>query len=57
MRNWEQKFRTLRPRFAGEFGGEARYDAFVSAYLRLLRDPDALSYSTLFMVQWNKPAR
>jgi hypothetical protein len=56
MRNWEQKFATLRPRAAAAFGGEAAYDAFVAEYLGLLRSPDALNYSVLFMTEWSRPA-
>jgi SAM-dependent methyltransferase len=55
MRNWEQKFRMLRRRFAAEFGGEAAFDAFAAEYLAHLRNPDTLTYSVLFVVEWTRP--
>ena len=56
MDNWRAKFVTLRPRGIAAFGSEAAYDAFVAEYLGLLRDPDSLNYSVLFMVEWRRPA-
>jgi SAM-dependent methyltransferase len=55
MNNWETKFKTLRPRGVRALG-EARYDRFATQFLSLLRDPDALSYSVLFLVEWTRPA-
>jgi ubiquinone/menaquinone biosynthesis C-methylase UbiE len=54
MRNWEQKFKTLRSRAADAFGGLASYDAFAAEYLQHLRDPDTLTYSVLFLVEWTR---
>jgi ubiquinone/menaquinone biosynthesis C-methylase UbiE len=55
MRNWEQKFKTLRARVADAFGGLVAYDAFAAQYLAHLRDPDTLTYSVLFLVEWSRP--
>lgn len=49
--NWQVKLDTLRPIGARALGGEAAYDAFARDYLALLRDPDALTYSVLILVE------
>ena len=49
--NWKVKLQTLRPIGARALGGEAAYDAFASEYLAMLRDPDALTYSVLILVE------
>lgn len=54
MSNWETKFKTLRPRGVRALG-EARYDRFAKQFLELLRSPDALTYSVLFLVEWQRP--
>ncbi len=57
MKNWELKIETLRERGIGALGGRAQdYDRFARAFLDLLRHPDALSYSVLFLVEGLKPA-
>ena len=49
--NWEAKVRTLRPVGEKTFGSPAAWDRFSEQFLALLRDPDALTYSTLFLVE------
>jgi SAM-dependent methyltransferase len=49
--NWRQKLRTLRPEGAAALGGEREYDRWASAFLDLLMDPDAFSYSVLVLVE------
>ncbi len=57
MRNWELKMQTLRPRGIRALGGrEQEYDQFALEYLKLLRDPEVLNYSVLFLVEGIKPA-
>ena len=55
--NWRLKLETLRPIGEAALGGAKAYRSFSKEYLELLRDPDALSYSLLFMVQGLKAAR
>jgi ubiquinone/menaquinone biosynthesis C-methylase UbiE len=53
--NWKSKLNTLRPRGSAALGSSARYDQFARAFLDLLRSPDALTYSILFLVEWTRP--
>jgi ubiquinone/menaquinone biosynthesis C-methylase UbiE len=53
--NWELKLKTLRSRAMAVLGGPAQYDGFARQFLDLLRDPDSLTYSVLFMVEWTRP--
>ncbi|MGA9522040.1 MAG: methyltransferase domain-containing protein [Myxococcaceae bacterium] len=54
MKNWEQKFVMLRPIGIKALGGEAAWDRFVQGYLEMLLDPDALTWSVLFLVEGTK---
>jgi SAM-dependent methyltransferase len=51
MLNWEAKFRTVREAGARAFGSHEAYDRFGARFLEMLRDPDAFTYSTLFLVE------
>jgi hypothetical protein len=52
--NWELKLKTLRPRAMEVLGGPTQYDRFARDFIDLLRDPDALTYSVLFLVEWTR---
>jgi ubiquinone/menaquinone biosynthesis C-methylase UbiE len=54
--NWRIKLGTVRPAGILALGGEAAYDAFADAFLDLLGNPDALTYSVLFVVEGIKGA-
>lgn len=56
MANWTLKLQTIRPRGERVLGGAAAYQKFSDAFLALLRDPDVLNYSVLFLVEWRRPA-
>jgi SAM-dependent methyltransferase len=49
MANWEQKVRTIRPAGVAALG-EAAYDGWARAFLEMLRDEDAFTYSMLVVV-------
>jgi SAM-dependent methyltransferase len=51
LRNWQIKLDTLRPVGVLALGGPERYDAFERAFLDLLQDPDAFTYSVLIIVE------
>jgi SAM-dependent methyltransferase len=55
MANWALKLQTIRPRGERVLGGAAAYQEFSDAFLALLRDPDVLDYSVLFLVEWTRP--
>ncbi|GAC1604536.1 MAG: hypothetical protein NVS4B10_17570 [Myxococcales bacterium] len=52
--NWSYKLRTLEPLGHRALGREA-WDRAASTLLGMLRDPDVLSYSTLFLVEGRRP--
>ena len=56
LRNWEAKLRTLRPVGERVFGSLAEWERFETRSLALLRDPDTLTYSTLFLVEGRRPS-
>lgn len=49
--NWKLKVQTLRPVGVKAFGSPEAYDAFAAEYLAMLQDPNALTYSVLFLVE------
>ncbi len=49
--NWRLKIQTLRPVGVKAFGSAEAYDAFAAEYLAMLQDPEALTYSVLFLVE------
>jgi hypothetical protein len=51
MLNWTAKFATLRPAGERAFGSKEAWERFGERFLDLLRDPDALTYSILFLVE------
>jgi SAM-dependent methyltransferase len=51
MLNWQAKFDTLREVGTREFGSIEAYERFGKRFLQMLRDPDSLTYSTLFLVE------
>ena len=53
--NWRLKLETLRPLGVKALGGAEAYDAFAAEYLSMLQDPDALTYSVLFLVEGTRP--
>jgi ubiquinone/menaquinone biosynthesis C-methylase UbiE len=53
--NWRLKLQTLRPLCLKALGGAEDYDAFAAEFLAMLRDPDALTYSVLFLVEGVRP--
>lgn len=53
--NWRLKLQTLRPIGVKALGSAEAYDAFAAEYLEMLRDPDALTYSVLFLVEGVRP--
>lgn len=53
--NWRLKLETLRPAGVRALGGEAEYDAFATEYLRMLEDPEVLTYSVLVLVEGVRP--
>lgn len=55
LANWEAKFRTLRPAGEKAFGGAAAWTRFGERFLQMLRDPDTLTYSVLFLVEGVRP--
>ena len=55
VRLWQEKLKILRPRGSPALGGPEAYDRFADSFLDLLRDPDALTYSILFLVEWKRP--
>jgi SAM-dependent methyltransferase len=55
MLNWQAKFDTLREVGARALGSVEAYDRFGKRFLQMLRDPDALTYSTLFLVEGVRP--
>jgi ubiquinone/menaquinone biosynthesis C-methylase UbiE len=54
LANWKQKFDTVEPTAAKILGAET-YRKLVNEFMDLLRRPDSLSYSLLFLVQGTKP--
>lgn len=54
LSNWKYKLKTLRARASAALGGEQKYDKFARAFLDLLRKPDVLTYSVLFLVEWTR---
>jgi SAM-dependent methyltransferase len=56
LANWEAKVRTLRPAGVKALGSPEAWDRFSGQFMDLLRDPDALTYSTLFLVEGRRPA-
>jgi ubiquinone/menaquinone biosynthesis C-methylase UbiE len=50
LANWEQKLRTIRSSVLANCSAEFDYDRFESNYLKMLRDPNTLTYSTLILV-------
>jgi len=53
--NWEGKVRTMRGAGEKAFGSAEAWDRFATQYLEMLRDPDSLTYSILFLVEGTKP--
>jgi hypothetical protein len=53
--NWRTKVQALRPVGVKAFGSAEAYDAFAAEYLALLQDPDAQTYSVLFLVEGVRP--
>lgn len=51
MSNWVAKFDALRAIGPSAFGSAEAYDRFGKRFLDLLRDPESLSYSILFLVE------
>jgi ubiquinone/menaquinone biosynthesis C-methylase UbiE len=49
--NWAAKVETIRPAGEKALGSKEAYDRLGAQLLALLRDPDALTYSTLFLVE------
>jgi ubiquinone/menaquinone biosynthesis C-methylase UbiE len=49
--NWQAQLETIRPYGQLALGSAPAYDSFVAAFLGLLDDPDALTYSVLFLVE------
>ena len=56
LANWEAKVRTLRPAGVQALGSPEAWDRFSGQFMDLLNDPDALTYSTLFLVEGRRPA-
>lgn len=50
IQDWRHRFEALRPWGLDAFGGEELYDRFVTAYLEMLADPDALKFIDIFSV-------
>ena len=55
MANWEARFRTMRPAGIHAFGSAEAWESFGQRFLDMLRDPDSLTYSTLFLVEGRRP--
>ena len=51
LEDWRVRFRTLAPVALPEFGGEAAYQRFVDAYLRLFEDEDSLKYAVVLCAE------
>jgi SAM-dependent methyltransferase len=51
LRNWEEKFRTIRQAGIAALGGAAAYDRFTARYLDHLASPETFTYSTLILVE------
>lgn len=51
MSNWVAKFDALRAVGPSAFGSAQAYDRFGKRFLDLLRDPETLNYSVLFLVE------
>ncbi len=54
LANWQQKLVTLRPVGIQVLGGEASWDRFALRFMEMLRDPEVLTYSVLFLVEGTK---
>lgn len=54
LANWSYKLRTLE-KVGHQLLGRAAYDRAASTVIDMLRDPEVLSYSTLFVVEGTRP--
>ncbi len=56
LANWEAKWKTGDRDAASVMGSEQAYRDFRDAFMAMLRDPDTLTYSILFIAEWTRPA-
>ncbi len=57
LSNWKAKLAVLRSRAGAALGGTESFDKLASAFVDLLRSPESLTYSVLFLVEWTRRSR
>lgn len=55
LANWEAKWKTGEKDGIAILGSPEAYQAFRDAFMAMLKDPDTLTYSVLFIAEWTRP--
>jgi SAM-dependent methyltransferase len=55
LANWEAKWKTGEADGITILGSAAAYQEFRDTFMNMLKDPDSLTYSVLFIAEWTRP--